>query len=342
MNKELKTILSLYGVSGYENSVKEYLYKELSKLNNYQIIKDNLGGIGVIKNNNNNTKTVCFASHMDEVGFIVTKIHDNGILELTTIGGLNKDSIIASEVSLISSNNVVYPGVICSIAPHIKDVSNDVILLDIGLRSSKELKDLNINLGNMVTFNANYKELNNDLVLSKAVDDRLGCYAVLNLARQFNDIDVNANLIFYFTVQEEVGTRGAEVLGNMFDIDYFIAIDCSPLLDYLPNYRNTPSIGNGFLVRMYDPSNILNYNFMNKIIKLSNAKHIKYQYYISQGGTDAAKVLISKSGVLATTFGIGSRYIHSTAAIFSKKDLDSVLKISKQFILNLDKFSDIF
>ncbi|MDR2867490.1 MAG: M28 family peptidase [Acholeplasmatales bacterium] len=328
----------LYGVSSKEKMVRDYIKKFVQKnpllSTNYEYFADNIGGFGYRKlANQNQAKVICFAAHLDEVGFLVEKINPNGTLELLKIGGLTNETIISQAVTLINQSNRQFSGLIASIPPHLKSVaSNEKIICDLGMQDNIEVIKAGIKVGDFVTFAANYQQLTTNRVLAKSVDDRLGCACLLDLMQSLAKATLAVELVFYFTVLEEVGTRGAEVLGNIVSCDYFLAIDCSPLLDYLSNNHEEPTLGAGFLLRLHDPVNILDQDFKNYLINLAAKKKIPYQQYFAKGSTDAAKMLISQNGVKATTLGIGARYIHSNAAIFDIRDVKSVLKMSKVIV----------
>ena len=134
----------------------------------------------------------------------------------------------------------------------------------------------------------------------------------LEVIRDFNDIELEFNLIVGATVQEEVGLRGAGTAVFKFKPDMFIALDASPLNDLL-DAGASGKMGEGFLIRLYDPRNIMSPKLFNWFKLVAEDNDIKYQVYIAKGGTDAARALDSNEGIIATTIGLPARYIHSTA-----------------------------
>jgi glutamyl aminopeptidase len=345
IDRQLFGLLKLNGVSGHEKNIRKYVFNYLNNFPLYEKSKDNLGNLFFHKKINPLLPNVMVASHMDEIGFIVVGIRDNGLLELHNLGGVSRETLVSQELVLTTKDGSLVYGIVPSIPPHLKDFQNssssNITYFDVGATTKNEILDANISLGDQVTFPANFKySFNKKAIISKAIDDRMGVVLTLNAAKELYNYDFPYNLIFCTTVQEEVGTRGAETASNIYKPIVFIAIDSSPLNDALDNASQV-KLGNGYLLRMYDPSNIMQTGLLNEFIKLSKLNKIKYQHFISQGGTDAAKALIMNSGSLSTTIGIPARYIHSNASICYIDDLKSVSKMLEVFLkyLNTDSIN---
>lgn len=326
MIKYLEKLTQIPGISGYEHFVREYIEEEINKIGGYEIVKDNLGSIfAVKKSSNTNAKKVMIAGHMDEIGFIVSNIRNNGTLELENVGGINTVNYQGLTLNVYYNGLNYAKGVVISIPPHLKHLSSgdNSLILDIGAKSKEEVINLGINIGSMVTSeNVFSKTFNNEAVIARAIDNRFGCALALKTIKDFKNINLDFDLIIGATVQEEVGLRGAETSAQLFNPDIFIALDASPVIDALDDQFNY-KLGDGFLMRMYDPRNILVKDFRKYFIEIANENNIKFQQFVSFGGTDAAKVIDLEEGILATTIGIPARYIHAPAAIANLEDLDA-------------------
>ncbi len=332
MNKIYKDLMNLAGISGHEHYVRNYMKTYIEKNgSNYEIKQDNLGSLFAVKKSKNpQAKTVMVAGHMDEVGFVVAKILENGLIALQNIGGLAGEVFVSQVMNVYTKDDKVIKGIIGSIPPHLKkEQKNDIseLRLDVGALSREEVLSWGIRLGDMVLFENQFAYTHNQKrVMSKAIDNRFGCGLALEAIKKFNEVELPYHLIIGATVQEEVGLRGAETAVNLFNPDVFIALDASPVNDLLDS-TSMAALGNGFLLRMYDPRNIMHKGLMKYFIDLAEKNKIKYQHFVSMGGTDAAKALDLNEGVLATTIGLPSRYIHSTIAMMEISDLENARKM---------------
>lgn len=328
--KIYKDLFTLEATSGFEKPVRNYMIDFMKNYPNYEIEKDHLGSVFAVKRSNDpHAPIVMVAGHMDEVGLMVVGITKYGMLKLQNIGGLNGEVFI-SQVLNVHTKDGIIKGVIGALPPHLKQSQQTQIsdlILDIGASSKEEALSFGVELGNMVLFdNPFYYTKNKQRVISKAIDNRYGCGLALETIKKFHDIDLPYTLVVGATVQEEVGLRGAETAVNKFMPDIFLALDASPVND-MTSSDSLGKLGEGFLLRLYDPRNVMHTGLLDYFVNLAKKRHIKYQYFTSKGGTDAAKALDLKDGVLATTIGLPARYIHSTAAMMDIDDLNSAKKM---------------
>lgn len=331
-------LMESFGISSREEQVKEIVLDFLKKYPNYEIIKDNLGSVFAYKKSKvKDAKTVMIAGHMDEVGLMISEIRNNGAIKVIPIGGLVPE-VFVSQVLYIQTKTKQIPGIIGSIPPHIsknQKVSFEDLVLDTGFMSKTEVLNAGIEIGQMVLPKTPfiYSEGGNR-VIAKAVDNRWGVGMALELIRDFHDVDLEFNLAIGATVQEEVGLRGAGTATYKIEPDMFIALDASPLND-INDPNASGKMDEGFLIRLYDPSNIMKPSLFEYFKEVASKNEIKHQIYFSKGGTDAARALITKSGVVATTIGLPARYIHSTAAMFSTIDHFSAHQMMRVLLKDL-------
>ena len=335
--KDLELLTSLPGGSGSEHKVKKIVEERLSKAS--EVVKDGFGGVfGRYEGTKNDVK-VMVCAHMDEVSLMITKVKDDGFLEVMPIGGINVEAFVSQNVLVHGTKDV--KGVISSIPPHIAKGSQAVdfssVVLDIGCDSKDEVLSLGINIGTYATPIPNfYVTENKKYVVNKAMDDRLGCFVVCELAKEMDKISHPNTLYLGATVQEEVGCRGAQVASQMIKPDLFITVDVSPASDYLGD-KAKGSLGEGFLIRYFDPGCIMPIKLREYFIKLATDEKIKYQLFKSAGGTDAGKAQYAGDGILATTVGIPGRYIHSPLTMVSVEDIKSAIKFVTKLIEKFDK-----
>ncbi len=330
LNKIYKDLFHLEATSGYEKPVREYMKKEMQTYKDFQIETDHLGSIFAIKKADmNDAPTVMVAGHMDEVGLMVVGITELGMLKLQNIGGLNGEVFISQVLKVHTSKGII-KGVIGAIPPHLKVDQQTTIsdlILDIGAQTKEEALSFGVELGNMVLFDNPFAYTQNKKrVISKAIDNRYGCGLALEAIKAFSGKKLPYHLIIGATVQEEVGLRGAETAVNKFMPDIFLALDASPVNDMTKN-DSLGQLGSGFLLRLYDPRNVMHQGLLDYFVALATKHKINHQYFVSKGGTDAAKALDLNDGVLATTIGLPARYIHSTAAMMDLSDLESAKKM---------------
>ncbi|CDR31133.1 Glutamyl aminopeptidase [Acholeplasma oculi] len=337
-----ENLTTIPGISGHEHFVRSYMESVIKKYPQYQIVKDKLGSVFAYKKSSNpNALTVLIAGHMDEVGLMVRGIKDNGAIELLPIGGLSADVFISQILYVYTEEGKKIPGIIGSVPPHLKqknvlEIKN--LLLDIGTESKEETLSYGIKLGDMVLFDTPYIEtVNQKRFMAKSIDNRFGCGLALEAIEKFKDETFDFNLAIGATVQEEVGLRGAETSTNLFKPDLFIALDSSPLND-LYQASASGKLGDGFLLRIFDPKNIMLFSLKDYFKELALKHKIKYQPYISMGGTDAAKAIDMHEGILSTTIGLPARYIHSSVAMADYFDLEQARKML--FVLISDLTSD--
>jgi glutamyl aminopeptidase len=330
LRKVYKDLFHLAGTSGYEKDVRNYMRSFMQKYDNYTIEQDRLGSIFAVKKAKDpKAPVVMVAGHMDEVGLIVVGITDLGMLKMQPIGGLNGE-VFVSQVLNVHTKQGVIKGVVGAIPPHLKKEQNtklEELVLDIGASSKDEALSFGVALGDMILYDNPFAQTKNPYrVISKSIDNRYGCGLALETIAKFNDIELPFTLVCGATVQEEVGLRGAETAVNQFHPDIFIALDASPVNDALDKDA-MGGLNKGFLIRMYDPKNVMHQGLLEFFVSLAKKHKIPHQHFMSLGGTDAAKALDMDAGILATTIGLPARYIHSTAAMMDTRDLDACQKM---------------
>lgn len=340
--KYFQELTSLDATSGFEGEVSNYLISKLSQHAD-EVKRDNLGGVYAIKKSkNSHAKTVMVAAHMDEVGFMVTKILPNGFLKFETLGGFREDVLLAQKFTVTTFENKKFTGVIASIPKHFvsgkeQNVKISEMTLDIGATTAEEVREWGIREGAFVTPKTDFERLSEHRIMAKAFDNRYGCVMIVELLEQLKDVELDCNLVVCATVQEEVGLRGATIAANMINPDLCLVVDCSPANDMDGNKSANGRLGDGFLVRLMDRTMILRPNLREKIVALAEENNIKYQYFTSPGGTDAGAIHQARNGIPTAVIGICGRYIHTHNAIIDIRDYLAAKDIIKLILKNSDE-----
>lgn len=335
-----KHLTELQGAPGNEHPVRSFMKEELEKYSD-EIIQDNLGGTFGVKNGNG--PKVMVAGHMDEVGFMVTQITDNGMIRFQTLGGWWSQVLLAQRVQVMTDNGPV-TGVIGSIPPHNlteaqrkKPMEIKNMLIDIGADDKKDAEKIGITPGQAILPICPFTPMaNNKKILAKAWDNRYGCGLSIELLKELQNETLSNTLYSGATVQEEVGLRGAQVAANMIKPDIFYALDASPANDMSGDKKEFGQLGKGALLRIFDRTMITHRGIREFILDTAESNNIPYQYFISQGGTDAGRVHISNDGVPSAVIGICSRYIHTAASMIHVDDYAA----AKELIVKLVKETD--
>lgn len=319
-----RNLTELPGAPGNEHAVRQFMKKELEKYAD-EVIQDNLGGVFGVKKGNG--PKVMVAGHMDEVGLMVTQITKNGMIRFQPLGGWWSQVLLAQRMKIITDNGPV-TGVIGSIPPHNltpeqrkKPMEVKNMLIDIGADDREDVKKIGVKPGQQIVPATAFEMMANEKkVLAKAWDNRYGCGLAVELLKELQGETLNNQLYSGATVQEEVGLRGAQVAANMIQPDIFYALDASPANDADGNKEEFGQLGKGALLRIFDRTMITHRGMREFVLDTAESNNIPYQYFVSQGGTDAGRVHISGQGVPSAVVGICSRYIHTSASIIHIDD----------------------
>jgi len=344
MNQEtldlFRNLTELPGAPGNEHAVRTFMKKELEKYAD-ELIQDNLGGVFGVKHGKG--PKVMVAGHMDEVGFMVTQITDNGMVRFQPLGGWWNQVLLAQRVQIITNGGPVI-GVIGSIPPHNltdeqrkKPMEIKNMLIDIGADDKEDVEKIGVKPGDSIVPVTPFEPMaNSKQILAKAWDNRYGCGLYIELLKELKNESLPNQLYSGATVQEEVGLRGAQVAANMIQPDVFYALDASPANDADGDKKAFGHLGKGALLRIFDRTMVTHKGMREFVLDTAESNNIPYQYFTSQGGTDAGRVHLSNQGVPSAVIGICSRYIHTTASIIHVDDYAA----AKELLIKLVKQTD--
>ena len=334
----LKELCLINGTSGDEGKVREYIINQIKDYCEYSV--DNMGSIIAYKKGKKAPKQkISINAHMDEVGFIVTGITDDGYLRFTSVGGI--DSRVCLDRIVTVGKNAV-KGVIGDKAFHLlssdeKDncPSFDNLLIDIGATSKDEAEQY-VALGDFAYFDSDYVELGNGYIKAKALDDRIGCMLMIELIKSELEYDT----VFCFNVQEEVGLRGSKCTSYAVDADIAIVLESTTAgdLDGVSGADRVCVLGDSPVISFMDNRTIYDRELFELGFAVAKENNIPAQTKTAvAGGNDAGAIQTSGDGARVMAISLPTRYIHSGASVVKASDIDDTRSLLKAL---LPKLSD--
>ena len=344
----VKQLSQLHGPCGYEQNIT-YFIRDYIKDKVSHVRVDALGNVIARKKGTKPGPVILLTAHMDEVGFIVKKIEDNGLLRFEKLGGHDDRILLAQPVKVLGSKGEL-DGVIGTISVHYlkfddpkKVRAHSEMYIDIGAASKQEVFDMGIEVGTPITWATEPKLIgkdDNQKIVGKALDDRAGCAVLLAVLDEIENKDFAGEIVFLFTVQEEVGLRGAQTaLTGLEGIDMAIAIDTTAVSD-TPEEMMDQSLrlGAGTGIKVMDFSLIVQKTIKDTLKTIAQEANISYQLEVFPGiGTDGGAVALSNKGIPTGVLSIPSRYAHSPVEVISVADLAATKDLVKAFIFHLDE-----
>lgn len=311
--KLLSEMTQINGVSGNESSIREYIKSNVETYCD-EVYTDALGNL--IAHKKGSGKKVMFAAHMDEIGVIVTDIDEKGFIGFSSVGGLNIRKLPHTRVMF--SNGTV--GIIGDKEKAFKEKPElEKLYIDIGAGSKKEAEE-KVSVGDTAAFCGAFSQCS-DKVVSKALDNRAGCAILL---KAIEGIKKNDNdLYFVFTVQEEVGLRGARTAAFDIKPDIAVAVDVTDTGDTPDAPNMAVELGKGAAIKVMDRSIMCDADVRVKMIETAKKNNIPYQLEImTDGGTDAGAIHLTGAGIKTGGISLPTRYIHSPSETASVKDIE--------------------
>lgn len=337
MLETVKALCSLSGVSGWEDEVRAYLVEQ-AKPYASALRVDAMGSLIVFKKGAKSTGSkLMLAAHMDEVGLMVKRVTDDGYLKFGCVGGIDRKILLGKRAE-VGPNKV--PGIIGLKPLHLLTDGEEKrvpkiedLYIDIGAKDRDDALT-RVSLGDACVFVSDCVEFGDGFLKAKALDDRVGCAVMLELIRR----ELPMDCVFAFTVQEEVGTRGA--FGASFSVSPEVALVLegttaadSPAQS--PN-RKVCCPGKGPVIPFMDGGSITDRGLFERLRGLAEDNGIPWQtkHYIS-GGTDARTIQRSKAGVRVCGISAAVRYLHAPSSVVSIRDMEDMLRLTELFLNDL-------
>lgn len=341
----LQELTEAGGVPGYEGEIRKIMRRELEE-EGTPVLTDDVGSIFGEKKGSSDHPRILLAGHMDEVGFMITQIHKNGYLYFTPLGGWWSQVLLSQRVTIMTEKRN-FTGIIGSKPPHLltTEERNKVypmkeMYIDVGAKSAEQVKKWGIKVGDPVIPVCPFEILpDHDTILAKALDNRFGCYAALEVLKQLKNVDHPNTVMAGATVQEEVGLRGASTTPYAVNPDIAFALDVGIAQDGPTGNRDDkPHLGGGPLITFLDATMIPNTRFRNLVVETAEEQQIPYQVEtMTGGGTDAGKFHLYRRGVPSLVVGVAARYIHSHVSMISKRDVELAIRLLVEVLRKLDR-----
>ncbi|MBO8127341.1 MAG: M42 family metallopeptidase [Firmicutes bacterium] len=325
------------GASGYETQVASIFRRYIEGVSD-EVWTDPLGNvIAVRRGPRENSPKIMLAGHMDEIGLVITRIEDGGFLRFTKIGGIDERTLLAQEVRVHGRSTLT--GVIGAKPPHIqepderrKSVPMDKLFIDVGLEEEK-VREL-VSVGDIATIKRKVISLNCDTLAGKAMDDRAGVAVVLATFRELVRLKSQVTVYGVATVQEEVGTRGAQTSTYGIDPDIGIGIDVT-FADRDDLVEERAKLGKGPVIAIGPQVHPKVYQ---RMVETARKRGIDYQIDPSPHpfGTDTAPIQVARSGVASILVSIPLRYMHTSVETLKLRDIEAAGRLLAEFISSID------
>lgn len=334
----LKRLTEEYGPSGNEGKIREIIKKEIKPYVD-ELYRDKFGNLIARKKGKGNS--VLLAAHMDEIGVMVKSVDIDGKVFVSPIGGIEPVVLLGEKVKIITSDGKEVYGVLTT-----KEIQDGVelttlpamedVYVDVGM-CAKDVKSACITPGNYVYLMKSYMEMADGKFISgKALDDRIGCYIVLELAKKLKNS--KSEIYYVFTVQEEIGLYGAKTSLYSIDPEYAIVVDVTEADDGRLHGGHGKCVGHGPVVVYKDAEMITTKCINDWLMKAAKKLKIEVQPDVGNfGTTDALSVSVSKGGIPCTAVGVPVRNIHSTTSVASKQDIKDAISIIYEVVKNSPK-----
>lgn len=333
----IKKLSLLCGTSGRETKIREHIISKIDEKCNWHT--DALGNIIAFKKGKNTpSHKVMLDAHMDEVGVIVTHITGDGMLKFSPVGSIDTKVLLARQI--VFDNGTL--GIVGIKPIHLskgdektKIPDADSLYIDIGA-SSKEEAEKFIKIGDTGVFLSDFVEFGDNKIKGKALDDRVGCAVLLDMI----DSELEYDAYFSFSVQEEIGLRGATTSAYGIDPDYAIVLETTTAADIIdvPEHKKVCKLGEGAAVSFMDRSTLYSKELFDTAFRIAGENGIRIQpKTVIAGGNNAGAIHKARAGIKTITINTPCRYLHSPSCVCDKNDIESVRKLAEALLTEFAK-----
>lgn len=342
----LKEICEESGAPGFEEKIRKIVLREIESLVD-EFSVDNMGNIIAVKKGTHaeaSQKRVMCAAHMDEIGFIVTHIDDKGFLKFHTLGGFDPKTLTSQRVIVHGTKDLI--GVMGAKPIHVMSpeernlpVKMEAFYIDLGLLKEEVVKYIKV--GDSITRDRELIEMGNN-VNCKSLDNRVSVYILIEALKTLKNKTIPYDFYAAFTVQEEVGLRGANVASHTVNPYFGIGLDTTIAYD-VPGaaaHEYVTELGKGTAVKIMDASTICDTRMVRYMKQVAEKNNIQYQTEIlTAGGTDTAGIQrMGKNGSIAGAISIPTRHIHQVIEMCSKSDIDNSIALLSEVVASFEDF----
>jgi len=345
LKRLLEKLSNAHGVSGYEGNIRQIIEEEVRPYVD-EISTDKMGNL--IATKYGGSPVVMLAAHMDEIGLMVKYVDDKGFARFTKTGGWFDQTLLNQRMIMHTEYGPVY-GVLGSKPPHAmkeedknKVVKAEDMFIDVGAKSKEDAEKLGVKTGTPVTSDIDFKPLGNDLVTGKAFDNRAGCAMLIEALRHMKDVKATVHAVF--TVQEEVGLKGAKTSAFRLNPDVALATDVTITGDHpgIDKKDSAIEMGKGPSVTVSDADGrgiIVPESVLKWLKEAAESNNIPYQLEVGSGGTtDATAIHLTKDGIPTGVLSMPTRYIHTPVSVLSMDDLEKSAELIARALEIVDRF----
>lgn len=345
--KLLVDLVTARGVPGNEQEVRE-IFTDYARPFADEILQDGLGSIIAEKQGPEGSPKVMFAGHLDEVGFMVSRITNEGFIKFQTLGGWWGQVLLGHQVEIKTRNGELLHGVIGCKPVHVltpearkQPYKVEDMFVDIGANDKEEAEAWGVRPGNMIVPYSPYTRLNDSkFLLAKAWDNRIGTAVALKVLENLSKEDLSNSIYAVGNVQEEVGLRGAKTSTNVVNPDISFALDTGTAGDTpgMTDDESDSKLGDGPQVIIYDASMIAHKELRDFVVDVAEELDIPFQYtVIPGGGTDAGSQHLSGKGIPSLAITVPTRYLHSHSSVIHEDDFKNTVRLVEEVVKRLDR-----
>lgn len=337
----LRTLTEPIGVPGAEDEVRQVI-EELVRPYVDEVYSDPMGNLIARRHGADADLRLMLDAHMDEVGFMVAYIEDNGFLRLSPLGGWDERILPSHLVTVVSDHGVPIRGIIGTPPPHILSDDErkqpfrlDDLYVDIGAGSAEQVAALGIRIGSPAAISYPLQQLQGSRIAARALDDRAGCAVLIQTLERLAGEELPVTVVANFAVAEEVGLRGAQVAAYHIEPHVALAVETTVAADVpgVAPWRQPTRMGAGPAITVADRTLIADRQVMQTLVDAAIAENIPYQFKLpSFGGTDAGAIQRTRGGVRAGVVSIPARYIHSPFNVIDLNDFQHTVDLVVAFV----------
>ncbi len=338
----LRDLTQAHGVTGYEDEVRRVFRKNVSG----EIVTDRLGSIYVRRQGTDAAPIIMLAGHLDEVGYVVQSITSEGYIKLAALGGIWSHTVLGNRLRIKTSESQQVIGIVASKAIHYTTeperatvIPTEDMFVDVGAKSIEEAQQkYGIRVGQPIVFDSNFiNPGNGDIVIAKALDNRVGVGVAIEIANALLEIKHPNTVYCGANSQEEIHGRGATTAANLIKPDVGLVLEGIPADDFPGSSVESRqgAMGAGVQIRILDGSAIMNHKLNQFLIEIAESLKIPYQVTVRRrGGTDASLINLNNMGVPVAVLGIPVRYTHTANSMIDTNDYfycrDLLVEVIKQ------------
>jgi len=345
----LKTLTEIAGTPGQEDAVRDYI-ADIIRPNCKDLREDSIGNL-IVEVRPGKDYSIGILAHMDEVGLIVSKIKEKGLICFELMGNIDQGVLFGTEVDIIAQNGKLIRGVIGNQSRHLQISEgekhrgrNQQLFIDIGAETATEVLERGVGVGSGVVFSTKFQRYPNGIITGKALDNRIGCAVLMSALRTLKDTIKNINVIGMFTCQEEIGAKGARVVAYNSQPCMTITLDTVPVKNPYACDCCDIDLNRGPVIRIFDRYPQLEYGMYThpairkSLLRVAESKKIKYQVDVMASTyLDSSQVHLSRGGIPSGSICFPRRYAHSQVEMSHINDIKDGFHLLTEFITELDR-----